>query len=206
VSNLPVPLPSSPATDLAPEPSARPGEVTLARRAVFQGTLLRVWEDTIRLPTGQVITRELVEHPGSTAVVPVDDHWNVWLVRQYRRPAGRATLELPSGLLWPGEEPVLAARRGLAAAVGLAARTLEHLVTLWPSGGYSSEMSGVFLALGLRPARGPEPQPERLGVVRLPLDAALARIWSGAIDDARTVAGLLLARAALDGLASGTAD
>ncbi|HKE99635.1 MAG TPA: NUDIX hydrolase [Actinomycetes bacterium] len=199
MTNLPVP---SPATQLAPEAPERPGEVTLARRAVFQGSLLRVWEDTIRLPSGQVITRELVEHPGSAVVVPVDDHWNVWLVRRYRRQAGRATLELPAGLL-QGDGPVAAARRGLAAAVGLAARTLDHLVTLWPSGAHSSEVAAVYLGLGLRPARGPEPEPERLEVVRLPLDGAVARIWSGEIDDARTVAGLLLARAALDGRQTG---
>ena len=197
VDNLPVPSPAGageadPIT--APRPELR--ELTLVRRTAFSGRQLHVRVDTVRLRSGEVATREIVELPAAAAVVAVDEHWNVWLVRRWRRSADRAVLELPAGPLVPGQAPVAGARLELAEQVGLAATTFEHLASVRP-GTWSSEVVGVFLAVGLRQLPEHRPDPEIVEVVRLPLDAALAAIWSGEIDDGRTVAGLLLARAAL---------
>jgi NUDIX domain len=199
VDNLPVPSPAGageadPVT--APRPELR--ELTLARRTAFSGRQLHVRVDTVRLPSGEITTREVVELPDAAAVVAVDEHWNVWLVRRWRRSAGRAVIELPAGPLVPGQAAVAGARLELAEQTGLAASTFEHLASVRP-GGWSREVVGVFLAVGLSPLPDHRPDPEVIEVVRLPLDGALAAVWSGEIDDGRTVAGLLLARAALSG-------
>jgi 8-oxo-dGTP pyrophosphatase MutT (NUDIX family) len=199
VDNLPVPSPAGAGgADPVSVPRPEPRELTVARRTAFSGRQLRVRVDTVRLPSGEVATREVVELPASAAVVAVDEHWNVWLVRRWRRSAERAVIELPCGSLAPGQTSLSAARRELAGQIGLAATTFEHLATVRP-GGWSSEVVGVFLAVGLNPLPEHRPDPDVIEVVRLPLDAALAAVWSGEIDDGRTVAGLLLARAALGG-------
>jgi ADP-ribose pyrophosphatase len=180
----------------APRPEQR--ELTLARRTAFTGRQLRVRVDTVRLRSGEVATREVVELPDAAVIVAVDEHWHVWLVRRWRRAVERIVLELPAGALVPGQTPMAGARLELAEQFGLAASTFEHLASVRP-GGWSSQVVGVFLAVGLRQLPDHRPDPEIIEVVRLPLDSALAAVWSGEIDDAQTVAGLLLARAALGG-------
>ena len=114
-------------------------EKTLDSREVFRGRIIRVRQDTVRLPNGKEGTREVVEHPGGVAVLAIDDEGRVLLVRQYRYTFGRVLTEIPAGKREPGEEPFLTARRELQEEVGATAGRGTELGTLlaapWPNPG-----------------------------------------------------------------------
>jgi 8-oxo-dGTP pyrophosphatase MutT (NUDIX family) len=167
------------------------------------GRVLALRLDQVLMPGGRVARREIVEHPGAVAILPLHDDASVVMIDQYRHAVGRRLRELPAGLLdEPGEDPVMTARRELIEEVGFTARDWSVLVDVVPSPGFSDEAVRVFLARGLtevgRPA-GHDDEEADLSVVRLPLAEAVRQVLAGEIVNASTVAGLLAANAVLAG-------
>lgn len=173
-------------------------------QVVYDGHLSRVRVDRVHMPDGDVVSREVVEHPDAVAVVAVDPDGQVVLLRQYRHPITSTELEIPAGKLdEPGEGRADAARRELAEEVGLAAKTLIELVTFHNSSGWTDEATTVYLATDVYDVDTPDgftPRAEEadMEVIRLPLTEAVARTQRGEIADAKTVIGLLLAARRLD--------
>ena len=170
-------------------------DTVLASRHAYRGRLISLRVDTLRTAGGHTVEREVVEHPGAIAIVALDDAGRVLLVRQYRHPVGRATLEVPAGTLHAGEDPTLCARRELAEETGLAARDWRLLTRICPSPGYCTEAIWLYLATGLHVAAEPgtPDADEDITVERLPLAEALDRIARGEIADGKTAVALLLA-------------
>jgi ADP-ribose pyrophosphatase len=133
--------------------------------------------------------REIVEHPGSTAVVAVHDG-AVVLVRQLREPARKPLLELPAGTLEHREEPLASAQRELAEEVGLHGGRWHQLGGFWTSPGFLREYMHVFVAEDLEAGESDPDEDEDVEIVRWPLAEIAGRI--GELEDAKTVAGLLL--------------
>jgi ADP-ribose pyrophosphatase len=169
-------------------------EEILASELAFQGRLLTLRVDTVRLPNGVVSRREIIVHPGAVAMVPMLDADHVLLVRQWRAAAGRALLEIPAGTLAPGEDPAACAERELMEEVGYRPQRLTPLYATYLAPGYSSEMLHTFLAEDLVPDRRAHDEDESIEVVCLTWDEIDARLLSGEIADAKTLAGLLLAQ------------
>lgn len=136
--------------------------------------------------------REIVEHPGAVAVVPVDPDGNVVFVRQLRVATRRHLLELPAGGLKPGEAPLDCAHRELAEETGLTGGTWTHATTFWTTPGFCRELMWLYYAEGVVPGeRWTEPDAdEEIEVVRLPLADVPALL--GELGDLKTLAGLLL--------------
>lgn len=154
-------------------------------RTVYDGKLIDVtlerWGDH---------DREIVEHPGSVAVVAVDRERHVWLVRQFREPARRELLELPAGVTEEGEEPLAGAQRELREECGLRGGSWSELGRFWTTPGFCRETMHLFLAEGVEPGE-PEPEDdEDVEVVRWPVAELGARLAE--LEDAKTIAGLLL--------------
>lgn len=166
-------------------------EKLLYSERLYEGRILNLRRDRVRLPNGREATREVVEHPGAVAIVALDDGRNVYLVRQYRHPIGRETLEIPAGKLDAGEEPLACARRELAEEVGLAAANWRLVLTFYTTPGFSDEIMYLFLATGLHPYKEESDADEFIEVMRLPLEEAVDQIFKGAIQDAKSMAGLL---------------
>jgi 8-oxo-dGDP phosphatase len=170
-----------------------------ASEVVYDGALSRVRVDAVGMPDGEVVEREVVEHPDAVAVVPVEEDGSVLLVRQYRHPVGDHVLEIPAGKLdLEGEEPQRAARRELIEEAGVEARSLTWLATFHNSSGWTDESTTVYLATGLRHVPPPDdfhPHAEEadMDVVRLPLAEAVALARRGELPDAKTLIGVLLA-------------
>lgn len=165
----------------------------VSSQTAFAGRLIRVRIDRVELPSGRVAAREVVEHPGAVGVLPLDAEGRVWLVRQYRHPAGKTLLELPAGLREPGESSTECARRELAEEIGLHAGRLRRLLGYYPSAGFCTEFIDLFLATDLSPARTREAAEEEIvEVVRLHLAEALSLTRQGEIRDAKTIIALLL--------------
>jgi len=169
-------------------------EVTLHSRLVFEGKVVNLRVDTVRIPSGREATREVVEHRGAVAMVPLLDDGRVVLVRQFRQAVGEVLLEIPAGTLNAGEEPDECARRELREEIRYEPAKLEEMFASYLAPGYSSEMLHVFLATELTPAEGETDEDETVEVEILPLDKAVEMIRTGEIKDAKTICGLLLAR------------
>lgn len=121
-------------------------EHKLDSKAVFEGRLLHVRSDTVRLPDGKTATREYILHPGAVVVIPVLDNGDLILERQHRYPLHRDFIELPAGKIDPGEEPLSCARRELLEESGYTAREWGYVTTVYPCIGYA-ETNGWCITL-----------------------------------------------------------
>jgi 8-oxo-dGDP phosphatase len=172
---------------------------------VFDGTVISVRIDTVRMPDGSNAKREIVDHPGAVGIVAVDADEQVVLVNQYRPALGRRLDELPAGLLdVDGEPPLAGAQRELAEEAGLAAAQWDVLLDLNTSPGFSDEAIRIYLARDLRDVAGPdgfeaEHEEVSMTVTRVPLGDAVARVFAGEITNAAAAAGILAAAQARTG-------
>ena len=98
---------------------------TISSKKTYSGRIIDVRIDQIQLESGKSTLREVVEHDPTVAILPIDDHKNIILVSQYRHPAKKYILEVPAGLIDPGEDPRKAALRELMEETGYGASTLE---------------------------------------------------------------------------------
>ena len=148
--------------------------------------------DEVRLPGGMEIEYGVLESGGFAAVVPVTDGGDAVLVRQWRQPLQKFTLELPSGGVDAGEDPLTAAGRELFEETGYRGHEMEPLTTVHTSTGRSTEVCHLFRCRAVRDGRGPRPEPtERIEVVEMPFGEAVRMATDGRISDAATVLGLL---------------
>lgn len=175
------------------------GFETLERKTIFEGKVLRLYLDKVRLPNGAEAEREVVLHRGAVAMVALDEAGEVFLVRQFRHATATDLVEIPAGKLADGEDPGECARRELMEEIGYDAEDWTRLASFYTSPGFSDEMLHLFLARGLNPAEAEADEDEFLEVLRLPLAEAMSMVSRGEIEDAKTVAGLALAALYLEG-------
>ena len=167
-------------------------EPSVDSRVAYEGRIVNLRVDTVRLPQGTLGTREIVEHAHCVCVVPLDDEDNVVMVRQYRKPVGELLLEVPAGGMDPGESPQDAAQRELREETGYVADELVHLSSFWTTPGFCTELMHAYVARGLRPEALSQDEDENIEVVRVPLSGAADLIRRGEIRDAKSIASLLL--------------
>jgi ADP-ribose pyrophosphatase len=166
-------------------------EERIASERVFDGKLVAVRVDRVRMPSGREATREVVEHPGAVAVLPVLDDGRLVLVRQYRYAIDRTLLEVPAGTREPGESAEACAVRELREEVGLEANRVEELTRFFVSPGWCNEELIVYRAIGLRDV-GASPAPdEDLEIVRIDPADAPELMRRGEIGDAKTMTAIL---------------
>ncbi|MFP4641715.1 MAG: NUDIX hydrolase [Dehalococcoidia bacterium] len=158
---------------------------------VYQGRRVTLRVDTIQLPSGRESQREIVEFGDCVAIVAVDSEGKALLVRQYRAAVGRMLLEIPAGMIDPGETPEQSAYRELREETGYSAKRMEPLGGLYASPGYSTEYLHFFLATELEESQDTPDEDEINKVVRVPLKDVPGLIDSGEISDGKSAAGLL---------------
>jgi len=173
---------------------ARPPAVV---RQIFEGRIFTVAVETVTLPHGHVLDAEIVRHPPSVVIVPIDDDGRVILIRQYRHAIGRWLWELPAGSTDPGETERRAAARECQEEIGLIPSELTRLGAFFPTPGYCDEEMIFFLATGLRTPGPDDPAAhadvdEHIEPRAYTLEDAQRLIDQGEIADLKTVAGLAL--------------
>ena len=173
--------------------TASQSEPTVETQLLFEGKILNLRVDNVRLPDGRLATREIVEHGQAVCMVPLDGQGNVLLVRQYRKPAEAELLEVPAGGMDDGETPEEAALRELQEEIGFTAGALRHLSSSWVAPGWCTEFIHSYLATDLRPAKLAPDDDENISVVPVPLDRIPGLIEKGEIKDMKSIASLLLA-------------
>ncbi len=166
-------------------------ESELSSETVFNGALLHVRKDSVRLPDGQASVREYIVHPGAVVIMAFLPNGNLLFERQFRYPLRRVFLELPAGKIDSGEAIIDTAQRELLEETGYTASDWEYLGVMHPCIGYSDERIEIFAARGLHLAGEKQlDHNEFLEVVELsPADARQA-VWDGRITDAKTITSL----------------
>lgn len=166
----------------------------LAGKRVFEGRMIHVDVDTVRLPNAVELDLEIVRHPGAAAVVPVDPEGNVVMVRQYRYAVDGWLLEIPAGKLdAPGEDPRVCAERELLEETGYRADRISALGAIWVSPGFTDEQIALFLAEDLTAGEQQLEADEVLHVERVPLADAIEQAYRGDITDAKSATALMRA-------------
>jgi 8-oxo-dGDP phosphatase len=168
-----------------------------------RGAFVRLRNDMVRMPDGEAVGRDVVEHPGAVAVLAIDAEERVLVIRQYRHPVGRLLWEIPAGLRDVAGEPLRAtAERELLEEAGYRAAEWSVLTDSYSSPGISTERIRIFLARGpvLVPESErsyvPEHEEAHLEVAWVPLDEAVSRILAGDLHNGVTALGILAAYAA----------
>jgi len=159
----------------------------------FQGKIVSIRIDEVRLEDGHVIRQEVVEHRESMTVIALDAEERIILVRQYRHPAGAELLETPAGSVDPGETAEEAVNRELAEETGLKAREVLSLGSFYLAPGWTTEHMHVYLARDLYEETAEADEDERIEVVRLSRSEWEAKIHGGEIRDSKSIAAWHLA-------------
>lgn len=161
-------------------------EVTLSTEPIFQGKVISLQVDTVRLPNGKTATREIVKHPGAVAVLAILDD-RLLVVEQYRKPLEKSQVEIPAGKLDPNEEPIEAARRELEEETGYRCNDIRHVSSFYTSPGFANEILHLYIAEGLTKGEVNLDEDEFLECEAITLEEAKQLMSEGRISDAKTI-------------------
>ena len=164
----------------------------LKRELKFKGTILEFYQDTMEIDGDHTVVWDFIKHKGAAAVVPVTEDGKILMVRQYRNALERYTLEIPAGALDAEDEPGLTcASRELEEETGYRSEHLEWLITLRTTVAFCNERIEVYVAKDLIPSRQHLDEDEFIDLKAYSLDELKEKIFSGEIEDAKTVASLM---------------
>lgn len=163
----------------------------LSREIIYQGRIINVFKDKMQLPTGAIIHRELVSHVGGVAILPVLDEETYVFVRQFRFGKDELMLEIPAGIIDPGEEPLETAKRELEEEIGFRANTVKYLTTMYPTPGYCDEELHIYIGNDLSKTKQNLDEHEILDVVKIPKVQARQMVFNGEIKDSKTIIAVL---------------
>lgn len=123
-------------------------EITVSTKQIFEGRVISLQVDEVKLPNGELSTREIVKHPGAVAIIALVNDRMIF-VEQFRKPLEKNQVEIPAGKLDPGEEPLEAAKRELVEETGYTCASLSHLCSFYTSPGFANEILHIYVAEGL---------------------------------------------------------
>jgi len=170
----------------------------LSEEKQYEGHVFDVSKVHIQLPNGRERDYDLVRHGNSVTILPIDNQGCIYFVRQHRIGAEKALLELPAGVLDPGEEPLMCAHREMREEIGFDAKNMQLLGGFYLAPGYADEYMTVFLAAGLIESPLDPDVDEFLEIESLPTSEVYRRAHAGEFQDGKTLAALLLAQPFLE--------
>ena len=164
----------------------------LKRELKFKGAIIDFYQDTMEIDGNHTATWDFINHKGAAAVVPVTKEGKILMVRQYRNALDRYTLEIPAGALDAVDEPgIECASRELEEETGYKSNNLEWLITLRTTVAFCNEKIEVFVARDLIPSHQHLDEDEFIDLKEYTLDELKEKIFSGEIEDSKTVSALM---------------
>lgn len=166
-------------------------EKTLSSEQKFDGKIVKLFVDKAELENGEIVTREMIKHPGGVCIVPLDENNNVLMVRQFRYPLHKVLLEIPAGKLEFNENHRECGLRELKEETGCTCDEFTYLGNLIPTPAYDNEVIHMYLARGLHGGEQDLDDDEFLDVEKIPLEKAVEMVMNNEIEDAKTQIALL---------------
>lgn len=161
-------------------------------KIIYNGNVVKLRIDYIE--DKEMRIREVVQHPGAVAILPLVSDEKIILVKQYRHPIGKWILEVPAGTLKEGESPEECALRELEEETGYKAGKLTKMLTIYPSPGYSTETIHIYIASKLERSTQRLEEDEELETVEIGLDEAIRKLLKSGEVDGKTLIVLLYYR------------
>ncbi|OPJ56963.1 NUDIX hydrolase [Alkalithermobacter paradoxus] len=169
-------------------------EKTLSSEKIYNGKIINLRIDTVELPDHKYQKREIVEHPGAVAILPITDNNEIIMIKQYRKTVEEVLWELPAGKLEVGEDPKKCAIRELKEETGYSAQKIELLNIFYTSPGFSDEKMYLYLAKELNEGNPTPDEDEYVEIYKVKIEEALKMIEDGKIKDSKTIVGILLSK------------
>ena len=164
----------------------------LERSLVAHGAIIDYYQDTIKVPNGNIVKWDFIGHKGAAAVVPVDEQGRIIMVSQYRNALDRYTLEIPAGGLQSAEEPTKdAAARELSEETGYRSEHMELLISIRTTVAFCNEKIDIYVAEHLIPGSQHLDEDEYVNVKAYTVEELTEMIYSGKIQDSKTVAAIM---------------
>lgn len=174
-------------------------EKTVNSKKLYDGRIIKLYNDEITLPDGKGAFREYVKHPGGICIVPITDKKEIMLVRQFRYPYGEVVTEIPAGKRDSAtEDPLEGGKRELKEELGITAENYLFLGTFYPTPGYTDEVIYMYAAWGLSFGETDPDEDEFVMEERIPLDLLVEKIVSGEVPDGKTQAAVLKTKLLID--------
>lgn len=161
-------------------------ETKLSGECLYDGKVVRLERDTVRLEDGTEAIREVVRHPGGVCVLALTDQDEVLIVRQFRYPYQEITIEVPAGKIEYGEDPAECGKRELLEECGCVADSFTYLGLLYPTTAYNTEIIRIYLATGLHFGEQQLDEEEFLDVERIPFYKLLDMVLQDEVHDSKT--------------------
>jgi ADP-ribose pyrophosphatase len=168
-------------------------EKTISKEDIFHGKIIKVESLTVELPNAKKATRDIVLHPGASAVVPLNDENEIYMVRQFRKPVDEELLEIPAGKLDKGEEPQACAVRELKEETGLEAKKIKHVLSMHTSPGFCNEVIHLYVATDLVEGDACADEDEFISSEKISVDKLVDMVLNHEITDAKSIIGILMA-------------
>lgn len=166
-------------------------EQTIKSDKVYQGKIINLRIDTVELPDQKYSKREIIEHPGAVAVIPITEDNKIVMVKQFRKSVEEYLLEVPAGKLEIGEEPLECAKRELLEETGYKSNNLEYLFKFYTSPGFCNETISIFVAKDLVMDIAQPDEDEYIEIEKYEIDELIEKISKEEIKDAKTITSIL---------------
>jgi len=162
-------------------------EPTLKSEVIFNGNVVKLRVDTVKLINGNEATREVIEHPGGVAILPVDENGYAYVVTQFRKPIDDVLIEAPAGKLSIGEGHYECGVRELEEETGFRAGKITYLGFIIPTPGYTNEKIYLYLAQDLSAHEQNLDEDEFLSVQKIHFNDLVKMCINGEISDGKTI-------------------